>query len=365
MRFIRFSLACFALSTALAGCVIQKDEPKTGAKASKLEILSTKADGDFRMSGRLGLDAGKLKITLAAIRDPDALIHPADPAKVKFTVSAAGKDMSCTVAKVSASAKAEVDLVFVNDTTGSMSGTVEGINDSVQKFAEDVAAGGVDARFSMVTYGDAFATKAADSTFKIGLGDGAPPDFDSDERPYVGLSDLDTFKGFLGELKASSVLGSGGGDSEENTIGALDWASKKSAWRDGAARMFVSIGDNPSHQAGDGTTDIVAPWAPPTGDSVVNALAGTAVVHVVGHDEDRDKFYNLKGLADGTGGAFLDLPSDGVVDLTKLSLKDWLTSAFAGSCEDPTTGRYTITLQATVSGSKAFVGTLTFDVSLS
>ena len=101
----------------------------------------------------------------------------------------------------------------------------------------------------MYTYGDAFATvPSAENPFKVGKGDFAPPEFDADARPYIGLSDVALFKSFLTEMEASSVLGSGGGDSEENTLGALAYANKKVGWRDGAARMFVAIGDNPSHQ---------------------------------------------------------------------------------------------------------------------
>ncbi len=358
--------------SALTGCNIvisgsTADEPILGGEPTTIKIHGSRADGDFRMSGRLGLDASKLTITLAAIRDPEAPTRPVDPTKVSFAMTgAADASVTCTIVKVSSSTKAGVDLVFINDTTGSMAGTVNGIADSVQKFAEDISSGGIDARLSMYTYGDAFATKSAtDTTFTLGQGDFAPPTFDQTARPYVGLGDLTTFKGFLGELRASRVLGVGGGDGEENTLGALRYANDKVAWRDGAARMFVAIGDNPSHQKGDGSSLNLGPnWEAPDGNELVSSLAGTAAVHVVGHDITRGKFFNLKRLADGTGGAFLDLPSNGKVDLGALNLKEWLTSSFTGSCGGATAGRYTITLRATITGSKTFVGTLSFDVEI-
>ncbi len=380
MRLSFVSLASLVCVSALAGCTITVNEngndagtngpgPGPGGAPTELTIKSVKASGDFKMSGTLGLDTGKLKVTVAAIRDPDAPAKPADPAKVTFAVTAADKAMTCSVGKVSADSKAAVDLVFINDTTGSMSGTVLGIADSVQKFAEDVAAGGVDARFSMYTYGDAFATMPADSglTFSIAKSDFTAPDWDPDPRPYVGLSDLTTFKGFLAELKANSdtVLGVGGGDGEENTIGALDYANKKVAWRDGAAHMFVAIGDNPSHQKGSSPDMIVAPFEGPTANDLIASLNGQAPVHVVGYDSgDVEPYYNLKSLADETGGGFIELPSDGVVDLGAMNLKDWLTTSFSGTCNDPTGGTYTIVLQATIAGTKAHVGTLTFEVEL-
>lgn len=364
MRFV--SIASLLLTVPLAGCVIVTNDGNDGKTGpTSLAIHGVKAGGDFKMSGRLALDAGKLKVTVAAIRDPDAPTKPADPAKVAFAISAASKAMSCTVGQVSASSKASVDLAFINDTTGSMSGTVNGIADSVQKFAEEVAAGGVDARFSMVTYGDAFATRSDTTKFTIGKADFDAPDFDGDARPYVDLTLLEQFKGFLTELRGSDVLGVGGGDGEENTLGALAWSNKKLAWRDGAARMFIAIGDNPSHQKGSSTSIDASPFAPPTGAQVVTDLDGSAVVHVIGNDVGSAPFYNLKTLADQTGGAFIDLPSDGVVDLGALDLKSWLTRSFAGTCTDPTGGTYSIELKATIAGTKSYVGTLTFDVTLS
>jgi hypothetical protein len=376
MRFTRFSILGLVFVLAPIACSIQTTDdskkPVNGTGINSVSIIKTSAGGDFHMSGRLGVDAGKLGITLAAIRDPDATSKPADPSKVTFSVTLGTKDLTCTVGKVSSSSKSSVDLVFINDTTGSMSGTVLGIADSVESFASSISSEGVDARFSMYTYGDAFATKKTDgtSTFKIGLGDFAPPTFDGEERPYVGLSELTQFKGFLQELKSSDVLGVGGGDGEEATVGALAYADGKLAFRDGAARMYVAIGDNPSHQKGDGTNETFTPsWVAPGGDELVKKLDGNAAVHVIGHDlpsstDTTSKFYNLKKLADGTGGAFIDLPSDGKVDLGALNLKQWLISSFNGSCTDATTGTVVVTIKATLKGTKDYVGTLTFDAEI-
>jgi hypothetical protein len=126
--------------------------------------------------------------------------------------------------------------------------------------------------------------------------------------------------------------------------------------------MFVAIGDNPSHQKGG--RDLGPSWAAPDGDELVSRLSGEAVVHVVGKDKGVAPLYNLKRLADGTGGVFLDLPADGRVDLGKLSLKEWLTTSFTGNCTNPTRGAYEIALRVVITGTKEYVGTLTFDVEL-
>lgn len=371
MRNHHFALLGLGLVLGLASCSSSdegNESPGTGLNS--VAIRKTTAAGDFHMSGQLGVDAGKLGLALAAIRDPDATVKPVDASKVAFEVTLDGHALSCAVNKVSTTTTAAVDLVFINDTTGSMSGTVDGIADSIESFTSAIAKEGVDARFSMYTYGDAFATKnAEDSEFTLGLGDFRPPSFDTTERPYIGLTGVNQFRAFLTELKGSDALGVGGGDGEENTLGALAYANDRLAFRDGAARMFVAIGDNPSHQSGDGVSQGYTPsWVPPLGDDLVKKLDGTAAVHVIGHDipagTTTSKFYNLKKLADGTGGAFINLPSDGKVDLGVINLQQWLVSSYSGTCNDATVGTVTIVIKATITGTKVYVGTLTFEAEI-
>ncbi len=380
-----------------------------GGTGTAVTASSQVATGDVRMSGEVSLASGKLGLALASIRDPDDATRPADPARVSFAVAAApaatgstAPSLSCAVSAASSAAPRPVDLVFVDDTTSSMNDTINGIFDSIQGFTDALAAGGVDVRLAMYTYGDTFATKrSAGSEFTEGQADFLLPPAGTDcfvtpqpagcdialldpgaqgepagaERPYLGLSTLGTFQHFLAELRSSTSLGAGGGDTPENTVGALDYASSHVAFRPGAERVYVAIGDQPSHQAGDGTAASGIPppgwpaqFQPPTGDALVAKLSGQAVVHVVGHDPpSAAPFYNLKSLADGTGGAFFTLPAGGRVDLASLSLTDWLTRAFTGTCDGAPTGHYLLVVTATVTGSAGTVkaGTLTFDLTVS
>ncbi|MBS0658944.1 MAG: VWA domain-containing protein [Verrucomicrobia bacterium] len=342
--------------------------PTGGGKVAK--ITSAKPEGDLRLSAGLGVDAaGALSISMAAIKHPDLPGVPVNPLFANVTISAqlsGSLALSCSIGGVSSSHTAPVDLVFVNDTTGSMSGTVNGISDSIKTFAQKVAAGGIDARFSMYTYGDAFATRGKPGKFYVGKGDFDPPSFDNIARPYVGLSDLGTFEKFLGEMKTSGALGQGGGDSAENTLGALQYADRHLGYRPGAAHVFVVVGDNPSHQKGDGTSNNYGPnWLPPSGEDVVSELSGRGVVHVVGKDTGKAPYYNLKNLADATGGEFKPLPKDGKVDLTTLGLDAYLTSGYKGICTGLAAGSIDVTIRATVVGKKVYVGTLAFKVVVS
>lgn len=366
MRLSQLSMFGLLLAAVTGGCTIAVKDQSHGNKINAIKTNKTTSSGDFHMSGRLGINNGNLGITLAAIRDPDTLTAPVPGSKVTFSVSVAAKNLTCTVGQVSTAAGASVDLVFINDTTGSMSGTVKGVADSVDKFATDIAGAGIDAKFSMYTFGDAYATKSkSDTLLVIGQGDYDVPTFDPTARPYIPLGDVGVLKSFLNELKAdTAILGVGGGDEPENGIGAIQYANSKVAWRDGAAHEFVFITDAHQHTKGDGSS--FPGFDAPDANSVAQALAGEAVVHALAHDKnDEPNHYNPKKIADDTGGAFIDLPADGNADLSKLNLKDWLTNSFSGVCTDATTGNMTITIKATVTGTKAYVGNLTFDVTIS
>ncbi|MGZ3475126.1 MAG: vWA domain-containing protein [Polyangiales bacterium] len=339
-----------------------------GAQTKTAKITSAKNEGDLKLSAGIGVDvAGSLVISMAAIKHPDLPNVPVSPLLASLSISASVSGslaLSCSIGGVSASSRAPVDLVFINDTTGSMSGTVNGISDSIKTFAQKIQAGGVDARFSMYTYGDAWATKGSASKFTVGVGDFDPPSFDNTPRPYVGLTELPTFEKFLAEMKGSGALGVGGGDSPENTLGALNYASSKVSWRQGAAHVFVVIGDNPAHQKAS-ANKFGGNWIPPNGDDLVSDLNGKAVAHVVAHDKGTEQLYNLKKLADGTGGNFKDLPKDGKVDLTTVGIDSFLLSGYRGTCTGLASGSIDLVIQATVVGKKIYTGSLAFKVVVS
>jgi hypothetical protein len=273
------------------------------------------------------------------------------------------------MSKLSASSSTPIDLVFINDTTGSMSGATLGILNSIDSFASAISDSGVDAEFSMYTYGDAFATKlSSGSEFTVGKGNFTPPSIDGVERPFIGLGTYTTFKSFLTELKNSSALGSGGGDNPENTVGALDYANNHVAFRNGAARVFVAIGDNPSHQSGDGDVNSYpTAFQPRTGTGLAADLVGLATVHVIGRTSTSTTYYPLQNLSTSTGGGFIILPSGGTVDLNTLKITDWIKSGFTGTTPALSKGTYKVTLSAvyTPASAAAKAATLVFMVDVS
>jgi len=325
------------------------------------------AEGDLRMSGSAVVDAsGTISITLAAIRHPELPNTPVSPLFAQVSVSATASGsiaLQCSITGVSLMQRAPIDLVFVNDTTASMEKAVVGISESVRKFAEDVSGAGVDAQFSMFTFGDAFSTKRTGSALTVGQADWSVPGFDNVERPFVDLSTLAPFESFLTELRGSGSLGVGGNDEPENVLGALQYANRRVRFRQGAARMFVAITDNPSHQAGDGTS--YAQWAPPLGDELAAAIRGSAVVHVVANDKAFGSYYPMRRMANETGGSFMTLPADGRVDLRALGLEAWLTNSFVGRCTGGVKGSIDLVVRASVLGTHTFSGSLTFKLVMS
>jgi len=338
---------------------------------SAVTVTNYSTSGDLVLSGQMSVQNGKIALTIGAIGDPNNPELPLSTSKVSFEAEAQQnkesgvfqpRPVEFSVEPMSKDKSTPVDIVFINDTTGSMAGTTTGIADSIQAFSTAITSEGVDARFAMYTYGDAFATKKeTDSEFTIGKGDFPVPSYlDGVERPYIGLSSVSSFLPFLEELKASYALGSGGGDGPENTVGTLDYAWKKVAFRDGSAKVFVVIGDNPSHQASTTTYWDEADFKPRSGDQVVATLKGQATVYAICEKSSSTTYYPLKKLATGTGGAVIDLPYNGIVDLTSLGIVTWITSGYASECPPLKPGDYTFTITATyASAGLTYTGTLT------
>lgn len=72
------------------------------------------------------------------------------------------------------STRAKADVVFVFDTTGSMSGALTSVQSSIIDFADFLGKSGLDVQLGAVTFGDAFDTKATGSR-RIGTGSTQPP----------------------------------------------------------------------------------------------------------------------------------------------------------------------------------------------
>lgn len=116
-----------------------------------------------------------------------------------------------------------IDLVFVLDTTGSMSEEIHAVKDTLRKVARDASKLQTTIRVGLVEYrdrGDAFVT-----------------------RVYPFSTDLNEFSRRIESLQAG-----GGGDTPEHFNEGLRVALSELAWNDGAsARLAFLIADAPPH----------------------------------------------------------------------------------------------------------------------
>ncbi len=141
---------------------------------------------------------------------------------IAFTIATSGfaKD------EAKPSAKPKVEVCFVLDTTGSMSGLIEGAKQKIWSIANEIASArpAPDIRFGLIGYrdrGDEYVVK----TFNL-------------------TNDLDAIYGQLQSFRAD-----GGGDTPESVNEALDEAVNKLSWSAdrGVLKVIFLVGDAPPH----------------------------------------------------------------------------------------------------------------------
>ena len=140
-----------------------------------------------------------------------------------------------------------VDIVFVLDTTGSMSSRIAAARSNIVEFAETMAATGYDCSFGIVTYGDGF------------------------NLPHSGnlTTNISTFVSWM-------TMGSaGGGDAPETALDAIMAAVDSMDWRPGAMRVIILLTDACFCDTSSTCTDCVSIWG---GDEVANILLDDAIM---------------------------------------------------------------------------------------
>ncbi|UZE49749.1 vWA domain-containing protein [Rhodopseudomonas sp. P2A-2r] len=187
-----------------------------------------------------------------------------------------------TAALSAAQAKPTVEVAFVLDTTGSMSGLIEGAKRKIWSIATTILDSNPDAeiRMGLVAYRD--------------IGD------DYVTKTYELTTDIQDLYANLLEVKAR-----GGGDWPESVNEALDIAVNKLHWTDrkDTRRIVFLVGDAPPHM--DYAQDTKYPTTLAVArqkDIIVNAvLAGSA----------RDTERVWQDIAQRGDGRFIPIPQDG------------------------------------------------------
>ncbi|MBB4639471.1 carboxypeptidase regulatory-like domain-containing protein [Longimicrobium terrae] len=203
-----------------------------------------------------------------------------------------------------------VDVVFIQDLSGSMSGAITGVRNSVLAFAADLRDRGLNVRLGSVGFsgGGTIVTH---------------PGMGTCERLGPAL-DLAAPNAFLDHVRASWTA-TGGCDGPENGLEAIKYAHERMSWRPGAARVYIVITDISMHHAGD-TCNGAGRCTDQTIRSIVDLVGSTSTIQVVAPTAASTR---TSGggvdpwlLADGTGGSKLVLPANGSVNLLTLGIAE-------------------------------------------
>jgi len=327
-----------------------------------------------------GTDDGKLGIRVAGMDvDGDDTVGKPTIKNVTLepgdTLTAAETPLSCESTSTGSSGTGDVfDIGVSLDTTASMGAAAGILADRTAAFATELESRGLDVRFAGTTVGDAFATKyASDTTLftdSVSTGSlGEPPAVDTEERPDTGSSLINASKmeTFFGEVSTVVGSGSGGNAPTENYLGALSFLNGNVAWREGAGRILISIGDQCAHTPATASYEFLGTldgdFAPPKPTDLENTFVDSGVaVNVVGPDNSSlsvcsTDAYDMTQMASATGGGFTAIgtcydKSSCNVDLTKLPLVEALTSERATeSCDiGDGTGEMTVRMDVEIEG---------------
>jgi hypothetical protein len=330
-------------------------------------INSSARTGEVALSGQLGIVEGQLAFVLSSIKDPEDATRPADSERIGFSVTVDGEPVECEVGPTSETQQAPVDVVFINDTTASMSGTVNGIADSISEFASSVAERGIDARFSMITYGDEFSTLSAGETaYVVGQGEFTASELDASSRPYVDLVELDRFKEFLAEVRAPTIWAPAAATVRRTPWGLYATPSRRSPSAPVPRACWSPSGTTPRTPSTPTTrspprsrsTSAHPPWTICSPPSTGRRWFTWSLTTRTASPTTTSKGSPTRPAAPSS------ICPDGVVDLTSTALNNWVGSTYFGVCFDVAPGDRVFEIAATVTGEAVHEGLVTYDVTL-
>jgi len=179
-----------------------------------------------------------------------------------------------TVVPVSESGRAACDVVFVFDTTGSMSNEIEGVKRICLRFANELAASNIDVRLGLVTFGDEI------------------------REVFEPVAQPEQFRMWVSGLSAN-----GGGDNPENALKALETAAGMQL-RESAQKVLVLITDAPPHEAANSRGRTLTTHSV---DDAFIALLNQAGATVYSIADDVRQYHTI---SERTGGMFFEIMKD-------------------------------------------------------
>jgi hypothetical protein len=247
-----------------------------------------------------------------------------------------------------------VDLVFIQDLSGSMGSAITGVRSSVVSFAQDLADRGINVRIGSVGYsgpGTIITHPGSGTCEWIG--------------PVHGLSSPSDFQAHV----AADWYATGGCDNPENGLEAIAYAHANMEWRSGATRVYIMITDISLHTA-DTNCNGLGPCTDHTLSSIRTLIGETATLHAIAPS---DEWLRTDGggldpwlLAEATGGAKVVLPWSGDVDLGALGIADKIADVvrltFTSTSPDRAMHRIRIRVEARGKVAEIAPGLVSYDL---
>jgi|GEM_PF-1106504 len=187
--------------------------------------------------------------------------------------------------------RGQVDIIFVVDTTGSMSGYISNVKNNVNSFVNEISAAGITPNFALVEYRD-ITCDGTDST-KV-------------KKNSDSLNWFNNVTDFKAEISKLTV--SGGGDEPETTIDALEMA-RELDFRQSSQKFIIVVTD-----AG---YKVDNNYGIKSMDEIINLLVEDEInVSVVSGSSCK---LTYKNLYEKTGGVFANVNSNFKDELLKIA----------------------------------------------
>lgn len=179
-----------------------------------------------------------------------AMADGLSPATYSATLGIGGKATITKTVTVSAGeTTSPVDVFFLCDSTGSMGGTINTVKSNVSTIIAGVAAAGA----TDVAYGAGEYRDVGD-TFV----------YRKNVSPTTDAATVQT--------AVNAWSASGGGDTPEANLYALEQVATNGGFRDGSEKLLLWFGDSPGHDPDNGSTEISATAALTAADIAVYAM---------------------------------------------------------------------------------------------
>ncbi|MBR0076759.1 MAG: VWA domain-containing protein [Synergistaceae bacterium] len=231
--------------------------------------------------------------------------------------SSAAFSSSSIVSSASTGKVSKADFAFIIDTTGSMSGYIEGVKTNLLDFSKRLVSNDVDVRFAVVEYRDIF-EDGEDST-KIKTFGATSND--------IWTSDITQVETTLGALVAD-----GGGDEPETPTDAMAkfYNIAMETYRPGASRFVFLLTDATAKGKSDDSRSIADDKKLPNmSDMIISyrtASIYTSVVSRLEYDDSTSYYYHedYHNLYTETGGRYLDITSSNYGELMT-EIAEWIS----------------------------------------